>query len=68
MRVLKKAVDLAEEKGISCELIDLQTINPWDEETVMNSVMKTGRLVISHEVSLHMSELFFSNKCFYRLL
>lgn len=42
---------MAEEKipGLSCELIDLRTILPWDIETVANSVNKTGRLVIAHE-------------------
>jgi 2-oxoisovalerate dehydrogenase E1 component beta subunit len=50
MQVLSTAVALAEEKlGISCELIDLCTILPWDVETVEKSVRKTGRLVISHE-------------------
>ena len=33
----------------SVELIDLRTINPYDEETVINSVKKTGRCVIVHE-------------------
>ena len=28
--------------GLSCEVIDLRTIMPWDKETVINSVMKTG--------------------------
>lgn len=49
MRVLEDACDLAEDAGISCELIDLRTILPWDIETVTESVRKTGRLVISHE-------------------
>ncbi|KAL2940672.1 2-oxoisovalerate dehydrogenase subunit beta 2 mitochondrial [Bienertia sinuspersici] len=35
--------------GISCELIDLRTLIPWDKDTVEASVKKTGRLLISHE-------------------
>jgi len=49
MQVLKKTVKIAEEKGISCELIDLRTLLPWDKETVLKSVKKTGRVLISHE-------------------
>src|SRR3989338_3075700 len=33
----------------SVELIDLRTINPYDAETIIASVKKTGRCVISHE-------------------
>src|SRR3989338_6872358 len=33
----------------SVELIDLRTINPYDAETIINSVKKTGRCVIAHE-------------------
>ena len=37
------------ESGISCDLIDLQTLLPFDKETLVNSVNKTGRCVIVHE-------------------
>ena len=33
----------------SAEIIDLQTLIPWDRETVMNSVSKTGKLVLVEE-------------------
>lgn len=35
--------------GCSVELIDLRTIYPWDRETVLQSVKKTGRAVVVHE-------------------
>ena len=38
-----------EESGIDAELIDLQTLLPWDRDTIVNSVKKTGRCVIVHE-------------------
>jgi 2-oxoisovalerate dehydrogenase E1 component beta subunit len=48
---LENAIQLAEKDipGLSCELIDLRSLLPWDVDTVANSVNKTGRLVISHE-------------------
>jgi 2-oxoisovalerate dehydrogenase E1 component beta subunit len=49
MGYLELAAELADKEGISCELIDLRTILPWDVETVVDSVKKTGRLLISHE-------------------
>ena len=52
MEVMEKAAEMAEAKGVSCEVIDLRSILPWDVETVANSVMKTGRLLISHEAPL----------------
>lgn len=42
----KTAVAKLKEIGISVELIDLRTIKPLDEELIINSVRKTGRLVI----------------------
>ncbi|KAL1966939.1 hypothetical protein VTN77DRAFT_3683 [Rasamsonia byssochlamydoides] len=38
-----------ERKGLKIELIDLRTIYPWDRQTVLESVRKTGRAVIVHE-------------------
>lgn len=35
--------------GDAVELIDLRTISPWDRETVLASVRKTGRLLVVHE-------------------
>jgi len=45
----RQAADMAAEQGISVEVIDLRTIAPWDRETVLTSVRKTGRVVIAHE-------------------
>lgn len=49
MEAIEKAADLAEKDGISCELIDLRTLLPWDRDTLAESVKKTGRLIINHE-------------------
>lgn len=46
-----KAVEQLERKGVSCEVIDLATISPIDYETILESVAKTGRLVIVHEAA-----------------
>ena len=45
---LLAAKDL-EGSGISVEVIDLRTIAPWDEATVLASVSKTRRLLVVHE-------------------
>ncbi|MFD2189852.1 alpha-ketoacid dehydrogenase subunit beta [Pistricoccus aurantiacus] len=52
MEMAEKAADLADKEGISCEIIDLRTILPWDAETVAESVFKTGRLLVTHEAPL----------------
>jgi pyruvate dehydrogenase E1 component beta subunit len=51
-RTVLDAIDIAEQLAkddISVEVIDLRTIAPYDEETVMASVRKTGRAVVLHE-------------------
>jgi 2-oxoisovalerate dehydrogenase E1 component beta subunit len=41
----------AESLGIDAEVIDIRTIVPLDEETITNSVKKTGRCVVAHEAT-----------------
>jgi pyruvate dehydrogenase E1 component beta subunit len=43
------ALAAAEVAGFSAEVIDLATLQPWDAETVMGSVRRTGRLVLVEE-------------------
>lgn len=45
----RTAADTLAAEGVSVELIDLRTISPWDRETVLASVRKTGRLLVVHE-------------------
>lgn len=40
-------------KGLKIELVDLRAIYPWDRETILKSVNKTGRAVIVHESMLN---------------
>ena len=43
---------MAKDLGISVEIIDLRTILPWDRETVVNSVKKAGKCIVTHEAPL----------------
>jgi len=47
-KALEAAVEL-EKEGISAEIVDPRTLVPLDEETIIESVKKTGRLVVVHE-------------------
>ena len=47
--IAARAAETLEQDGISVELIDLRTLKPWDENTVIESIKKTGRLVVVHE-------------------
>ncbi len=44
--------DAVAKKGTNAEIIDLRTINPLDETTIIESAKKTGRVMIVHEASL----------------
>lgn len=47
-RVLEAAETMAKE-GISVEVVDPRTIRPFDKDMIINSVKKTGRLMVVHE-------------------
>jgi pyruvate dehydrogenase E1 component subunit beta len=49
LHVAMEAAELAATKGINVEVVDIRTIVPFDIETIINSVKKTGRVVILHE-------------------
>lgn len=53
VQVVREVGQMAKEQfGVNCEIIDLRTILPWDEDTIIQSVLKTGRLIIAHEAPL----------------
>lgn len=47
--MLHRAAEASE--GFDCEIIDLMTLKPLDEEAILASVKKTGRLVVVHEAT-----------------
>jgi 2-oxoisovalerate dehydrogenase E1 component len=49
VRLCRQAADALETAGVSAEVIDLRSLVPWDEERVVESVTRTGRLVVVHE-------------------
>lgn len=46
-----QAAEKAAGEGLQCEVIDLRTLLPLDTETIVNSVIKTGRCVVVHEAA-----------------
>ena len=55
-KMLYVALEVAEElekSGVSVEVIDLITVAPWDQETIIDSVKKTGRLIVIDEANPH---------------
>jgi pyruvate dehydrogenase E1 component beta subunit len=49
VQTAKDAALAAEDEGVAVEVIDLRSLAPLDEEAIVDSVRKTGRLVIAHE-------------------
>lgn len=70
MEAAKKA---QQEPGIRCEVIDLRTVWPLDEEAIVRSVEKTGRAIVVHEapraggVGAEVTAII-NEKCLYSLL
>lgn len=51
MPVALKAAEVCHSEGRSVEVIDLRSLSPIDDATLIASVQRTGRLVIAHEAS-----------------
>ena len=49
VQTCKEAAAVASKDNLSVELIDIRSLLPFDIESVLRSVKKTGRLVIAHE-------------------
>jgi pyruvate dehydrogenase E1 component beta subunit len=49
VRVALEAAENLAAEGVSAEVVDLRTLNPLDLDTVLASVVKTGRAVVVHE-------------------
>jgi len=49
VQISEKAAQHAADEGVDVEVIDLRTVWPFDLEAIVESVTKTGRLVIVHE-------------------
>ncbi|HLD57313.1 MAG TPA: alpha-ketoacid dehydrogenase subunit beta, partial [archaeon] len=71
--MMRPSIDAAEQlkEGVSCEVVDLRTLKPLDNQTIFESVKKTGRVVIvqeaprncgfAAEISARIMENLFSN-------
>jgi pyruvate dehydrogenase E1 component beta subunit len=49
LHVAMEAAELASAKGISVEVVDIRTLLPFDIETIIDSVKKTGKAIVVHE-------------------
>ncbi|MEZ5353574.1 MAG: alpha-ketoacid dehydrogenase subunit beta [Bryobacteraceae bacterium] len=52
VHVANDAAAVLEREGISMEIVDLRTLLPIDEETVLASVRKTSKAIVLHEATL----------------
>jgi pyruvate/2-oxoglutarate/acetoin dehydrogenase E1 component len=50
--VARDAADVLDKEGVSVEIIDLRTLLPIDEETILASVRKTSKAIVLHEDTL----------------
>ncbi len=52
LQTCHEAAALAEGEGYDVEVIDLQSLTPYDLPTVVRSVQKTGRMIVAHEAPM----------------
>ncbi|MCL2493276.1 MAG: alpha-ketoacid dehydrogenase subunit beta, partial [Clostridiales bacterium] len=48
-----EAADMLAARGVSAEVVDIVSLTPLDEESILASAVKTGRVVVVHEATLH---------------
>ena len=48
-----EVAEILEKDHVSVEVIDLRTVAPWDQQTIIQSVKKTGRLIVIDEANPH---------------
>src|SRR5919109_1104411 len=53
-QVVNQAAKHLEEQGVSVEVVDPRTVQPLEEETIVESVKKTNRCVVAHEAVTRM--------------
>lgn len=49
VRICQRAADALEQVGIGSDILDLRSLSPWDERTVLASAEHTARLIVVHE-------------------
>ncbi|GAB3622503.1 alpha-ketoacid dehydrogenase subunit beta [Mariniluteicoccus endophyticus] len=72
VKTCEDAANAAAEEGKSLEVVDLRTLSPFDMPTILESVNKTGRVVVVHEAQVSLglgAELAarLTEQCFYAL-
>lgn len=50
--VQSAAIEAKKAFGITCDIIDLRTVYPYDFEIIRKSVQKTGRVIVTHEAPI----------------
>jgi len=48
----REAAESLQNEGISIEIVDLRTLAPLDEDTILASVRKTSKVIVLHEATL----------------
>jgi pyruvate dehydrogenase E1 component beta subunit len=51
VHVASEAASFSAKQGVECDILDLRTTSPMDEDSILESVEKTGRLVVVDEAS-----------------
>jgi 2-oxoisovalerate dehydrogenase E1 component beta subunit len=52
VHVAREAADVLSREGVEMEIVDLRTLLPIDEETILASVRKTSKAIVLHEATL----------------